>query len=135
MSPNEEIVQSVIVGSPYGALLGLELARLTDEEVVVRLPYRPQIVTVGDVVHGGAIASLVDAAATAAVWAGTDLEHSRRGTTVGFTVSFLSAARGQDLLATARVIQRGRTLCVCEVRVDGASDTQVARGLVTYKVG
>jgi acyl-coenzyme A thioesterase PaaI-like protein len=34
--------------------------------VVVRLPFRPELTTVGDLVHGGAIGALVDVTATAA---------------------------------------------------------------------
>jgi uncharacterized protein (TIGR00369 family) len=127
------VVRDVIVGSPLGRLLGVQLEHV--EPDLVRLPFRPEVTTVGDVVHGGAIAGLVDTAATAAVWSGADLTTQTRGTTIGFTVNFLAAARGQDLVATARVIQRGWAICVCEVAVAAADATVVARALVTYKVG
>ena len=135
MTANEEIVRKVIVESPYGALLGVRLELVEPDHARVRLPFRNEIVTVGDVVHGGAIASLVDTAATAAVWSAADLGTSTRGTTVGFTVNFLSAARAQDLVAVARVIRRGRTLSTCDVEVNGVDGTAVARALVTYKAG
>jgi uncharacterized protein (TIGR00369 family) len=135
MSANEEIVRSVVVGSPYGNLLGLRVEAVGCDEVRIRLPYRADVVTVGDTVHGGAIASLVDTAATAAVWTGVDLREHARGATVAFAVTFLAAARGQDVVATARVIHRGRTLCTCDVEVAGGSGEMLARGLVTYKVG
>ena len=135
MSRNEDIVRGVIAGSPYGELLGLQVEHVDSDHARLRLPYRHDIVTVGDTVHGGAIASLIDTAATAAVWSGVDLEQSSRGATVGFTVNFLAAARGQDLIANASVIQRGRTLCTCDVDVRGADGRSVARALVTYKVG
>lgn len=103
--------------------------------VRVRLPFRPQVTTVGDLVHGGAISSLIDVAATGAVWSGADLSQSARGTTIGFSVNFLAGARGRDIVATARVIQRGRAICVCDVQVDDAAGAVVARALVTYKIG
>ena len=135
MTANEEIVHSVVVRSPYGALLGMEVERIEGDLVHIRLPYRPEVVTIGDTVHGGAIASLVDVAATAAVWSGADLTTNSRGTTVAFTVSFLAPARGQDLVAIGRVVQRGRTISTCDVEVFGADGTAVARGLLSYKVG
>jgi uncharacterized protein (TIGR00369 family) len=131
----EAIVRDVIVGSPYGALIGVRLEALERDRVRVRLPFRPALTTVGDVVHGGAIAALVDVAATAAVWSGVDPTQTRRGTTVGLTVNFLAAAHGCVLVATARVVQRGRTVCVCEVVVEDGAGADVARALVTYKVG
>lgn len=135
MPANEDVLQSTIVGSPLGALLGLRLESAEVDRVRVRLPFRPEVTTLGDLVHGGAIATLVDVAATAAAWSGADLATSRGGTTIGFTVNFLAAARGQDLVATAVVVQRGRTISVCEVSVEGADGTSVARALVTYKLG
>jgi len=134
-APNEEVVRGVIVASPFGSLLGLQVERVEADRVGVRLPYRPAITTVGDTVHGGAVASLIDVAATAAAWSAADLGRSRRGTTIGFTVNFLAPARAQDLVATARVIRRGGTICVCEVAVDGADGAALARALVTYKLG
>jgi len=134
--PNvEEVVRAAIVGSPLASHLGLQVERVEVDRVGVRLPFRREVTTIGDVVHGGAIASLIDTAATAAAWSGADLEQQSRGTTIGLTVSFLAAGRGQDLVAAARVIQRGRTICVCEVDVAGADGTRVARALVTYKLG
>jgi len=130
-----DLVRDVIVRSPFGLLVSVEPETIEADRVRLRLPFRPEITTVGDVVHGGAIASLVDVAATAAVWSGADLATTQRGTTIGFTLNFLAAGRGQDLLATATVIQRGRTICVCEVDVRGVDGSPVARALVTYKIG
>ena len=90
--------------------------------------------TVGDLVHGGAISALVDVAATAAVWTAADMARNPRGTTIGFSLNFLAPARGRDLTADARVVQRGRTICVCDVQVEDAGDRAVARALVTYKL-
>jgi acyl-coenzyme A thioesterase PaaI-like protein len=45
----------------------------------------------------------------------------------------LNAGRGADLVATAEVIQRGRSISVCEVTVRGG-ETAVARAVVTYKL-
>ena len=63
------LVERAIVASPYGRLLGLVLEACEEDRVALRLPYRDEVTTLGDTVHGGAIASLVDAAATAAFWA------------------------------------------------------------------
>jgi acyl-coenzyme A thioesterase PaaI-like protein len=71
-----------------------------------------------------------------ASWSAIEFEQPPRGTTVGLTVDFVSAARAQDLIADARVLRRGSSLCFCEVKVRGAGDESlVASGLVTYKLG
>ncbi len=128
------LVERGIVASPYGRLLGVACDRVEENRVRIRLPYRADVTTVGDLVHGGAIASLVDVAATAACWASRAVKPASRGTTVGFTIHYLAPARGQDLLADARVIQRGSSICFVEVEVRDSEARLVSRATVTYKL-
>ena len=134
VAANEDIVRQAIVGSPLASLLGAETVEVAPDCVRVRLPFRAELTTVGELVHGGAIAALIDVAATAAFWTGADLARNPRGTTIGFTVNFLAPVRGGDLIAEARVVQRGRSISVGEVTVAGADGRPVARALVTYKL-
>ena len=128
------VVEGFIVGSPYGRHLGIVADAIEVDRVRFRLPYREAMTTIGDLVHGGAIASLVDVAATAACWANPAVEPTSRGTTIGLTLNYLNAGRGQDLVATADVVQRGSSIVVCDVTVRGTDDGVVARALVTYKL-
>jgi uncharacterized protein (TIGR00369 family) len=127
-------IESLIVGSPFGGLIGLRCEAIAVDHVRLRLPFRREVTTVGEMVHGGAIASLVDVAATAAAWSHPRAELGARGSTVGFTLSFLAPGLGRDLVADARIVQRGGTLCVCEVTVAEDAGRAVARALVTYRL-
>ena len=129
-----DLVRGWLEHSPFAAHLGIELASLGDGESELRLPYRPELATVGDVVHGGAIASLVDTAAAAAAVSAVEGELAG-GTTVDISLSLVGAARGAGLLARARVIRKGRSLSFCEVDVTAEGDDArpVAKGLVTYR--
>jgi len=128
------LVERAIVQSPYGRLLGVVCEKVEPDRLVVRLPFRDDVTTIGDTVHGGAIAGLCDIAATGACWASPAIAPGSRGTTIGLTLHFLAAGRAQDLAATARVIQRGGSICVVEIDVQGADGTAVARATATYKL-
>jgi uncharacterized protein (TIGR00369 family) len=128
------LVDAAIVRSPYGKLLGLELVSAEPDRVRVKLPYSAEVTTLGDTVHGGAVSGLVDAAATASFWAHAEASPKARGTTIGFSINFVSAGRGQDLVADARVRRRGREICTGEVSVLDAAGREVAIALVTYKM-
>jgi len=132
---NEEVVQSAIASSPLGSLLGIEIVSIEADRVALRLPFRAEVTTVGDIVHGGAISALIDSAATAAAWSAADLSTNPRGTTIALTVNFIAAARGQPIVADARVLQRGKTITVCEVETRDTAGKLVATALVTYKLG
>jgi uncharacterized protein (TIGR00369 family) len=129
-----QLLDAAIVRSPYGKLLDLSLVSAELDRVRVKLPYRVDVTTLGDTVHGGAIAGLVDAAATAAFWAHPATSAQARGTTIGFSINFVAAGRGQDLVADARVRRRGREICTGEVSVTDAAGREVAVALVTYKL-
>jgi uncharacterized protein (TIGR00369 family) len=121
--------------SPFVAHLGIGLKSMEPGRAVLALPYREELPTMGEVVHGGAISSLVDTAAAAAVWSGAEVPERPRASTIGLTVDFLSPARGQGMTADAHVVRRGGTgLCVCEVSVSADDGTDVARALVTYQL-
>ena len=134
MSASGDLVRDVIVDSPLGRLLGIEIETVEPDRVRLTLPFRAEVTTLADVVHGGAISALIDTAATAAAWSSADLSRNPRGTTIGLTVNFIAAARGETIIADARVIQRGATITVLEVGVTGRSGQTVARALVTYKL-
>src|SRR5687767_1964256 len=121
--------------SPFNKHVGLKLGRLERDRAEVVLPFSPSLPTLADVVHGGAISTLADTAATVVSWTGVDEPTDFRGATVALTVEFLAAARGKDLTATARVLRRGRAICFSEVDVTEPDGNLVAKALATYKLG
>jgi uncharacterized protein (TIGR00369 family) len=129
-----EAIEKMIVESPFGQLLGLKTVAVSADCVSVRLPFRPEVTTIGEMVHGGAIASLVDIAATAAAWAHPAVTLDARGSTAALTMNYLSPGLGQELVAEARVIKRGGALCMIDVDVTDAGGATVARSLVTYRL-
>ena len=62
--------------------------------------------------------------------------RERPGPDPGYEPPQRGEGRGRDLVAEARVINRGKSLCVCEVKVRGAEEdgALVASALVTYKI-
>ena len=130
-----EVIAQFIPQSPFVAKLGIVADVLNADEVRLRLPWEPTNVTIGDMVHGGAIAALADVAVMAAAWAGADVPDSLRGVTTSISMQFLAPARATDLIAIGRVLRRGKTLVNCEVDVVTPDREAVAKAIATYKVG
>ena len=130
-----EFVRQFFPTSPYVTHLGMQLTDIQPGLAVLTLPFASSLITIGNIVHGGAIASLIDTAAMVAAWSNAEVSATTRGTTVALTVNYLAAAQKEDIQATARVLRRGRSLVYLDVEVKGASGTLVAKGLVTYKLG
>jgi len=131
-----ERIALFIPASPLAAHLGIEVDELGRDTARLRLPFAQHNVTVGDVVHGGAIATLADTAAMAASWATDDpMPADPAGATVSLHTDFLAAARSTDLTADATVLRRGGRLCFVRVEVRDARDELVATASATYRVG
>ncbi len=130
-----EIIEAFIPASPHAAQLGIRLASIGTDEAVLELPFRPELATIGRVVHGGAIGALIDTAAMAAAWATDEVPENPAGSTVALSVNFAAAADGVDLRAEARVARRGGRLSFCDVHVTAPDGTVVAHGIATYRFG
>lgn len=133
----QEFVEKVLIDSPLGSKLGIQLRSLGPEAATLLLPFDPSNVTVQEMVHGGAIASLIDVAGAIGSASNVDPEQRRGGATTNMTVNYLAAANGVDLIATARVIQRSKRQTVTEVDVRAAGDESqplVAKGIVTSRL-
>src|SRR5688572_26471130 len=81
-----DVLVAYIEHSPFAADLGLRPEAIEPDHVRLAMPFQERLVTVGDVVHGGAISSLVDTAATVAAWSGLESVANARGTTISLTV-------------------------------------------------
>ena len=126
-----EIMRAFLEHSPFAKLMGLELVSAGDGRAELAMPFRADLATAGQVVHGGAISTLIDTAATAAAWATEFEQMPTRWGTASLTVSYLRPVEGTELRASARVDRRGRSLCYCSVTVsDGAEPS--ATGQVVY---
>jgi uncharacterized protein (TIGR00369 family) len=130
-----EIMEQFIPSSPHAAKLGIRVVSLGTDEAVLELPFKPELATIGRVVHGGAIGALIDTAAMAAAWATDEVPESVAGSTVSLSINFTSAADAVDLRAEARVARRGGRLSFCEVTVTDPEGTVVAQGIATYRFG
>jgi uncharacterized protein (TIGR00369 family) len=130
-----EVIAQFLQHSPFVLHLGMRLESIEADHARLTMPYRAELATMGEVIHGGALSAIVDTAAMAASWSAHDPSGPLRGTTVGLSVDFVAAAQGQEVTADARVIRRGKSLCFCDVDVTDADGSLVAKGIVTYKLG
>jgi uncharacterized protein (TIGR00369 family) len=119
---------------PFSALLGLTVESAQEGKVTVRMPFHQRLLNYGppDVpVHGGAISSLADFAACAAVWT---LPSTQRSATISLTVNYSAPAIQSELLATATVRRSGKRVASITVEIRDRHGALVADALVTYKI-
>lgn len=125
-----ERIERAIEAVPYARLLGIELEQVIPGEATLTLVIRPELSQNHGVVHGGAIASLIDTAMAFAIL--TLIEPDERVTTVDLTISYLRPARVGQMRAIARVLRQGRRLLNVAAEVTDQGGTLLATALSTY---
>jgi uncharacterized protein (TIGR00369 family) len=124
----------IITQGPFSSHVGMSIDEAAVDRVVVRLHAADHLMNGLEIIHGGAIAALIDTAATAAAWATPAARTTTRGTTVALTINYIAAGGQGDLLAEGQVVSRGGTLTVIDVVARDESNRTVAKGQVTYKL-
>ncbi len=122
--------QTAFASVPYAKFLGLQLGEIKAGEVSIYLEVRDELKQNQGVVHGGAIASLIDTASAFAVLTQIDLDE--RVTTIDLTIHYLRPATNGRMTATARTIRGGRRLFVLSVEVVNEANALLATAVTTY---
>ncbi|HEX7312365.1 MAG TPA: PaaI family thioesterase [Pyrinomonadaceae bacterium] len=125
-------LREIFTRVPYVGLLGLEFVRAERGAATFALDVREELTRMGGILHGGAVVSLLDTAAAFAVH--TVIEPDARTVTVDLTVHFLRPASGGRIEAQARVIRRGRRVCILSVEARDESAEIIATSTMTYYI-
>ncbi len=122
--------RSAFAAVPYAKLIGLELGEVRPGTVTIHLDVRDELRQNQGVVHGGAVASLIDTAAAFAVL--TQIATDERVTTTDLTIHYLRPTSSGRLTAIASILRGGRRLFVLTVEVRNDQQALVATAVTTY---
>jgi uncharacterized protein (TIGR00369 family) len=129
---DEEISQlrETFAAVPFAKLLGLEFVGAERGAATYALDVRPELTRMEGILHGGAVASLLDTAAACAVH--TLLAPGGRTVTVDLTVHYLRPVSAGRVEARARVLREGRRLVILSVEATDEGGSLVASAVTTY---
>ena len=123
-------VRKALTSVPYARLLRLELEDIGPGNAILSVKVRKELKQNHGVVHGGAIASLIDSATAFAII--SLIGPAEKVTTVDLTISFLRPVTSGRLNASAKVVRAGRRLFVVSAEVSDSSGKLAATALSTY---
>ena len=113
--------------------LGFVVEELRQDYARLRLPARQEMNQPAGIMHGGAIASLIDTTVVPAV--GWNVEGGNNFVTISMDVQYLSAVAGEDAVCEGWIEKRGRSICFCRAEVRGAESGRLcATANLVYKV-
>lgn len=125
-----EKIREVFARAPYTRLIGMNLEKVERGLAIVSAEDCEPLKQNAGVVHGGAIASLIDTATAFAVM--PHLENGESTTTVDLTIHFLRPINKGKITAIANVIRAGRRVITVSAEVFDEEKKLTATALTTY---
>lgn len=116
--------------SPFLRLLGARLSRTHPDGVTLECPVRDDLRNILGGLHGAVAATLADAATAFALQ--RHLGGATSMATVELKISYFRPITEGRLLARARLLRVGSTLCVAAVDLTGERGKAIGAALVTY---
>jgi 1,4-dihydroxy-2-naphthoyl-CoA hydrolase len=102
--------------APFADFLGIKLTNISPERVEAELTVRPELATVPDILHGGAIMALADNLGGVATV--VNLPRGARTATIESKTNFFAAIPvGETAHAECTALHRGRTTMVWQTRI------------------
>lgn len=114
----------------FTQLLGIEIDSLEPGRARMSLDVTEKHRQLAGVMHGGAIATLVDTAVALAIVSTS--EPGAKFTTIELKVNYLSPIVEGRIIAEARLIRDGKRIVVAECDVFDPAGKLAAKGLLTY---
>jgi 1,4-dihydroxy-2-naphthoyl-CoA hydrolase len=103
---------------PFAELKGVTFTEAERDRVVARMLVRPDLCTLNQTIHGGAVMALADSVGAAATLINLP-EDAKGTTTIESKTNFIGAAKeGATVIATATPVHRGRRTQVWQTRLE-----------------
>lgn len=117
----------------FPGLMGMQLTEVTPERVIASMEVRPDLCTVGNILHGGALMAFADTLGGIATF--VNLERGARTTTIESKTNFLGAMPvGTRIIGECTPLHRGKTTMVWQTRVKSENDKLCAIVIQTQMV-
>lgn len=115
---------------PFAKLLGIQLDSVEPGHAVLSMEIRHELKQNHGVVHGGAIAALIDSAMALAIM--PLLAENERTTTVDLTIHYLRPLTEGTARSSARVVRAGKRVITVSAELFDEHGKLAATALSTY---
>jgi uncharacterized protein (TIGR00369 family) len=120
-------------GTNFNLHMGFVVEEMRTGYARLRMPIRPEIMQPAGIMHGGAIAGLIDTAVVPAI--GSSGVEPTRMVTISMNINYMGAISDEDAVCEGWVTRQGRSIVFCSAEVTGADSGRVcATGTLVYKV-
>ncbi len=128
----EEIKEGIfklLNGSPFYLYLGMEVLEAGEGRARLRMPVKNELKNLYGILHGGAIAALLDSSCSIAV--GTLLGEGEAAVTLDQRINYISNVKEGVLYGEGKALHKGRFTGVGQAEVRDEDGNLLAAGMTT----
>ena len=126
----EKLIRQVFDSVPFLQHIGMELIELKEGEATVGLKMRDELRQPHGLMHGGAIASVID---TATAFANvTTFKEGEKAVTIDLNIHYLRPVFEGEIICIARIVKAGKRISTISAEVFDAENKMIATALSTY---
>ena len=123
--------RKIYENSPFNNHLGIKLEKLEGDSVIYTLEINPTHLNVNQGVHGGVYFSILDSVMGATIRSVV----KQPIVTINMSINYFAPASNEDVLkASAKVLQRGRSIVTAEGSIEDADGRLLAKSIGTFKM-
>ena len=139
---------TVFNGLNFNQNLGLKITVCEADRAEIRFAWDDKLMgnPMQKILHGGVTASALDTVGgVLAIYSRLDnmdianqeelVNFTKRVGTIDLRTDYLRPGRGEEFIASAKLIRSGSRVCVCRMELHNQSGEQIAFGTGTYLVG
>ncbi|WP_066152039.1 PaaI family thioesterase [Halalkalibacter krulwichiae] len=118
--------------SPFWDYIGMEEVEMSEGYAEIKMIIKPEHTQRRGTVHGGVLATLIDAAVGSAVR--TTQTEDQSSATIELKINYIRPAKGDYLLAKGKLSHRGKKVQVGTAEIFNSEGKMVAMGSATFMV-
>ena len=132
MNEVERVIRERVGSSAFANWFGMEFATFGDGECEIRLPLQPHHLNPGGIIHGGVIATLLDAAIGLALR--TKLGLGSQHVTLNLNIQYIGMATGGTVVAKGKSVHPGRRAAYGEAVLESDDGRLLAKATATFMI-
>lgn len=130
MNEIERVIRQRVGASAFANWFGMEFAHFGDGECEIRLALQPHHLNPGGIIHGGVVATMLDAAIGLALR--TKLGLGSAHVTLNLNIQYIGMATGGTVIARGRAVHPGKRAAHGEGSLESEDGRLLARGTGTF---
>lgn len=123
-------VYKMMERNPFYKHIGFELVHSLEDEILIKLSMKNDLLNTNKILHGGVHASMLDTVQTITLRS----IYQCPVTAMNLDVHYFAPVNTGPLFARAKLLQKGYKMAVLEAEIIDENETLIAKGTGTYKI-